>query len=181
MYKNLGNAESTARGDQAALKVFNFFLVNRKTYPRYDDLEMEHVEGEMPKVILGDYATFLVNTPIPKYCNDDLQPTTNNPGYLLFTSIVAYFSKAKTLLKEKFPMHEDFQQENEVTWWPALYNACEKATERAQFSAEETFGDPKVYPIYLNVSNRNNSNGNTVDFISICKDKLSEKCTFSML
>lgn len=172
MYRNLGNAESTNRGDQAALKVFNYFLVNRKSYPKYEDLKSEHVEGEMLKVILGDYATFLANTPIPKYCNDDLQPTTNNPGYLLFTSIISYFSKAKTLLKEKFPMHEDFQPESEMTWWPALYNACEKATERAQFSAEETFGDPKVYPIYLDVTDRNYLNGNTVDLKYICRDKL---------
>ena len=67
MYRNLGNAESTNRGDQAALKEFNFILVHRKTYPKDDDLEMEHVEGEILKVILGDYATFLVNTPKPKY------------------------------------------------------------------------------------------------------------------
>jgi hypothetical protein len=170
MYRNLGNADSTTRGDQAALKVFNYFLVTRKTY-KFDDLEIEHVEGEMLKVILGDYAVFLANTPIPnKYCNEDLQPTTTNPGYLLFTSIVSYFSKAKTLLKEKFPMHEDFQQENEVTCWPALYNACEKAIERAQFLAEETFGDPKIYPIYLDITDRNYSNGITIDLKSICRD-----------
>jgi hypothetical protein len=59
-----------------------------------------------------------------------------------------------------------------MTWWPALYNACEKATERAQFSAEETFGDPKVYPVYLDVTDRNYLNGNTVDLKSICRDKL---------
>ena len=146
--RSIANADATSAGDRAAIRVFNYFLVNECDLPVFTELEEAHVANDLVRGILNDYSIFLAAHPIPRNADENLQTSNADPKYLKDSTLVLYFSKAKTLLKDCFPSHELFAEAVEATWYPQLYKACETIVKRSQIIGDEEVGNEDCLPLY---------------------------------
>ena len=74
-----GRRPNTESGDGPALRIFNIY---RKVHGRCPLAEITFVEivGEMFEFVIVNYLAWLVSTPIPVNCTDDLKPRCHREG-----------------------------------------------------------------------------------------------------
>ena len=106
-----GRRPNTESGDGPALRIFNIY---RKVHGRCPLAEITFVEivGEMFEFVIVNYLAWLVSTPIPVNCTDDLKPRGHREGDVVkvvqSTTLSKYVGRIIRSIWRLFPGHPDF-------------------------------------------------------------------------
>ena len=106
-----GRRPNTESGDGPALRIFNIY---RKVHGRCPLAEITFVEivGEMFEFVIVNYLAWLVSTPIPVNCTDDLKPRGHREGDVVkvvqSTTLSKYVGRIIRSIWQLFPGHPDF-------------------------------------------------------------------------
>lgn len=144
--KTMGQSEKTAAGNATAKGYINRYLVEEsplgdETVGTFDDITMEHIEGEHLKNFFYGFCYWLATTAF----------FTSHKTYLSTSNKETYFKRAKMALKEKFPDHDLFGLQH-VEWFAELKAKFMKECNRSRSEDAEIAEERKSEPLYRDLS-----------------------------
>ncbi len=144
--KTMGQSEKTASGYGTAKGYITRYLVEERplgddNVQRFDDITMEHIEGEHLKIFFYGFCYWLATTAF----------FTSQKTYLSTSNKETYFKNAKMALKEKFPDHELFGAQY-VEWFTEIKAKFVKECNRSRSEDADIAEERKSEPLYRDLS-----------------------------
>lgn len=158
--RRMGQAESTAKADNSALRLYDIYRKRRGKVPfaqmQYIEIEQDNFETEM-----FNYQNWISSSLIPCFFDDDLQPPRKRnqeedaPTRILNASTLGkYVGKVINLIRHKFPHHPDYAglKSDEVpAWWSRDRKSFETEcsdSHRRMAGSEYFVGQMETRPLY---------------------------------
>ena len=145
--RDVGRAASTVDQDSPAISLFNYFLTEIMGLPPIEDMDLKSLEEDAENILTG-YSNYICNTNIPhnhKQISSDRNVDPSN-GYMKYTGLKEYLSKALNLLKKMVPDSEFWKDDDAVKDISGASFA--KACKRAQTKKDYTFGQESKIGLY---------------------------------
>ena len=146
--RTLGEAENTFEGKVVALRLFDKYQTARN-YPVYSELTNDDVESDNLQHIIRRFAAWLANFDIPRYYNEKFEPRATTAGlvqYIEPSTKRKYVERVKSALRQKFPKHPDWAEQNE--WWTLLMSNFDNEAKRNKMRTHDVTSDRSVRPLY---------------------------------
>ena len=175
----MGESQSKFEGKMYAIKLFNKYQTKRNA-PIFESLQCEDVEEDNLQNILDRFAIWLENFNMPKYADDNFEPSNCSIGklieYIQPDSKKKYLERIKAVLKHVFPHHPDWDKPN---WWDEMMKRFLKEADRHKVNNNDDNdlsyrsirslykdNDPRKVPMYRDVENFNKLQ--SIDLKHIC-------------
>ena len=117
----IGESDSTYEGKKTAIRLFNLYQGKRNA-PAYNELTVDDVEQDNLQFIIKRFASWLANFDMPRYHDANFEPRSSAVGklatYMEAGTKRKYLERIKAVLKETFPRHPDWADQNE--WYLQL-------------------------------------------------------------
>jgi hypothetical protein len=155
--RNFGQSESNKNSRVSGYRLWNGVAMNSPVLPRFEDITVVTVEGENLQNTLRLFLTYVANTPIPRYFNEDLTPKNEgNKHQLMSDSLLVYIGQVKMLFREKFPEHTAWpsRASDKIEWWDIMVASFKKVWQGRYLDEwkddpNKTYGQQKCQPLYL--------------------------------
>ena len=143
---DVGRAPSTAKQDEPAIELFNYFLTEILSLPSLSEIDRAELAEDMENIMTG-YSMYLQNTNIPVNHKLYLNDTTKVPtSFLKYTTLKEYLGKAILLMSKTFPDNEFLKDEEAVG--DISGKKFEKACKRNQQQKDDSFGHESKIGLY---------------------------------
>lgn len=143
---NVGRAPSTQNQDKAAITLFNYFLVEVLGSVSIDDMNTDDLEEDAENILTG-YSLYLRDTNIPKNHQACLADPNKEPtGFLMYTGLTQYLSKAINLVRKLVPDSEFLKDEDAVADISGA--KFKKGCHRSQQGKDDSFGQETKIGLY---------------------------------
>ena len=155
--RNMGNAVSTAGGNDAALRLFEVYR-RRKGKTPLSQLRLIEIEGDNLESETFQLCNWMSTTPIPTFFDNNLQPRQRSGQsepvrLMMVTSLSKYVGKIIAYFRNTFPHHPDFvnlRKDEVPAWWTRMRPEFERECLRfhTRLGSEYIFGETTTQPLY---------------------------------
>ena len=149
--RSYGDASNKFEGKLVALRLFDKYQ-SKQNYSLFKELTYDDVESDNLQHIIRRFAAWLANFDMPRYYNEKFEPrstTANGLVALMEPSTKRkYVERVKAALREKFPKHPDWSDQNK--WWTLLMANFDTEAKRNKIKSQgsDVLSNRSVRPLY---------------------------------